>query len=179
MVVDSIPVSTVPRTLLDLADVIDEPELERVFEEADRLGLLEMRALENVCARGYGRRGLKPLRRLIEEARAPEPSRSTLEDSVLALCRKYDLPSPQTNVEVLDHEVDAFWPQQKLMVEADSWSFHRHRAAFESDRTRDAAMQAAGYHVIRLTHRRLEREPACVAAELSRLLAAGEGRAVS
>jgi very-short-patch-repair endonuclease len=178
-VVDAIPVTTVARTILDLADVVDEHELERTFEEADRRGLLRMRALEDVCVRGYGRRGLKPLRRLIEDARAPEPSRSALEDRVLALCRKYDLPSPQTNVEVLGHEVDAFWPRQKLMVEADSWSYHRHRAAFERDRIRDAAMQAAGYRVVRVTHRRLERAPASVADELARLLAAGEGRAVS
>jgi very-short-patch-repair endonuclease len=66
--------------------------------------------------------------------------------------------------------VDAFWPTQKLMVEADSWKFHGHRDAFERDRARDAAMQAEGYRVIRLTHRRLEREPATVADELRLLL---------
>ncbi|HEX2097128.1 MAG TPA: DUF559 domain-containing protein [Solirubrobacterales bacterium] len=169
--VAGIPVTTVARTLLDLADVIDERQLGKVCEEADRLGLLEMRAVEAVCARSPGRRGLKPLRRLAEEARAPEFGRSRLEDRVLALCREHDLPSPQTNVEVLGCEVDAFWPQAKLVAEADSWSFHHHRAAFESDRARDARMQAEGYNVVRLTHRRLEREPDTVAAELRRLLA--------
>jgi very-short-patch-repair endonuclease len=66
--------------------------------------------------------------------------------------------------------VDAFWPDQRVMVESDGWSFHHHRAAFERDRARDAAMQVAGYRVIRLTHRRLENEPEKVAAELRRLL---------
>jgi very-short-patch-repair endonuclease len=178
-VVEGIPVTSVARTLLDLADVVDERTLKRAFEEADRLGLLQMGAVEGVCARGQGRRGLKPLRRLIEEARAPEMGRTRLEDRVLALCREYNLPSPEINVQVLGREVDAFWPQAKLMVEADSWSFHRHRAAFERDRTRDAAMQADGYRVIRLTHRRLEREPQQVAAELERLLARNEGLAGS
>jgi very-short-patch-repair endonuclease len=65
------------------------------------------------------------------------------------------------------------------MVEADSWEFHGHREAFERDRTRDAAMQVEGYRVIRLTHRRFEREPATVADELRSLLRAGQkdGRA--
>jgi very-short-patch-repair endonuclease len=77
---------------------------------------------------------------------------------------------PVTGATVLGREVDAFWPDRKLMVEADSWAFHRHRVAFERDRERDAAMQAEGFRVVRLTHRRLEREPAKVASQLRRLL---------
>ncbi|HEX8688884.1 MAG TPA: DUF559 domain-containing protein [Solirubrobacterales bacterium] len=172
-----IPVTSVARTLLDLAEVVDERQVERTFEEASRLRLLEMRALEDVYARGHGRRGLKSIRPLIEAARMPDTTRSPLEDRVLALCREYGLPLPATNVGVLGHEVDAFWPREKLMVEADSFSYHGHRAAFERDRARDAAMQAEGYRVIRLTHRRLEREPETVARELKRLLAQSPRRA--
>lgn len=181
VVVDAIPVTTVARTLFDLAEVVDEERLERAFEEADRLSLLEMRALEDVCARGHGRRALRPIRRLIDDARVTEATQSPLEDRVIALCRKYDLPMPVTNVHVLGHEVDAFWPDAKLVVEADSVAFHGHRAAFERDRTRDAARQVEGYRVIRLTHRRLEREPDKVADELRRLLNSGrkDGRAVA
>jgi very-short-patch-repair endonuclease len=168
--VTGIPVTSIARTLLDQADVVDGRELAGEFEEADRLGLLEMREIEAVCAQNPGRRGLKPLRHLIAEARYPEPARTPLEDGLLRLCREHGLPAPRTNVEVLGREVDAFWPRQRLMVEADSWSFHRHRAAFERDRARDAAMQAEGYRVIRLTHRRMEREPEAVASELRRLL---------
>lgn len=174
---DRIPITTVARTLFDYAEVVDERRLERAFEEADRLHILEMRALEEVCSRSYGRRALRPIRRLIEEARAAERSRSPLEDLVLELCRDHGLPMPTTNVSILDSEVDAFWPDRKLIVEADSWEFHRHRAAFERDRARDAAMQAAGYRVIRMTHRRMEREPVAVAAELRRLLGIGGRRA--
>lgn len=171
---DRIPVTSVARTLFDLAEVIDEQRLERAFEEADRLRLLRLPELEDVCGRGYGRQALRPIRRLIEIARLPEDTNSPLEDRVLDVCREYDLPMPVTNVEVLDQEVDAFWPRERLMVEADSWEFHSHREAFERDRARDAAMQAAGYRVIRLTHRRLEREPEAVAHELRHLLREGE-----
>lgn len=178
-----IPVTSVARTLFDLAEVIDKHRLERAFEEADRLRLLEMRAVEDVCARGHGRRALRPVRRLIEEARAPIWTRSDLEERFQALCRDHNLPPGHTNVSVLGNEADAYWPEAKLVIEVDSWSCHSHRAAFEHDRARDAAMQAAGYRVIRVTHRRLEREPEKVAAEIRRMLVAasrpapGGGRA--
>jgi Transcriptional regulator, AbiEi antitoxin/Protein of unknown function (DUF559) len=176
-----IPVTSLARTIFDLAEVVDEDQLRRLSEEADRLGLLCVPELEAVCARCPGRRALRPIRRLIEDVHMPETTRSPLEDRVLDLCRKYELPAPATNVIVLGHEVDAFWPREKLIVEADSVAFHSHRAAFESDRARDAARQVEGYRVIRLTHRRLEREPSRVADELRRLLDMGrkDGRAGS
>lgn len=176
--VDGIPVTTVARTLFDIAEVVDERQLERLFEEADRLGLLRIQALEDVCARGHGRHALRAIRPLIEAARPPEPTRSPLEDHFISFCRAHDLPPPETNVTILGREVDAYWPRARLMVEIDSWSFHHHRAAFERDRARDAAMQAAGYRVIRITHRRLEKEPVTVAAELRHLLRL-DGRAAS
>jgi very-short-patch-repair endonuclease len=105
----------------------------------------------------------------------PEMTRSSLEERFLAFCREYELPSPQTNVLILGKEVDACWPDSRLVVESDSWSFHRHRAAFERDRARDAAMQAQGYRVVRITDRRLKSSPASLAAELRVLLGLQEG----
>lgn len=166
--VNGIPVTSVARALLDAAEVVDEGEFERAFEEADRLGLLDVPALEAVCARGFGRRGLKRVRAVLETARPT--TRSPLEARLLSLCRQHSLPLPETNAEVLGREVDALWPEQRLMVEADSFEFHSHRAAFERDRARDAAMQVAGYRVVRVTHRRLDEEPKKVAAQLRRLL---------
>jgi very-short-patch-repair endonuclease len=46
--------------------------------------------------------------------------------------------------------VDAVWPEQKLIVELDSWAFHRHRKAFEDDRERDVTLLLAGYRVVRI-----------------------------
>jgi very-short-patch-repair endonuclease len=167
-----IAVTSVARTLIDLAGVLDETRLERAFEEADRLRLLDIRALALSCERAKRRRGSGSLRRLVEEARAPSYPRSPLENRFLEFCRAHlsDLQPPATNVLLLGNEVDAYWPRHRLAVEMDSWEFHRHRAAFERDRTRDAAMQAAGYRVIRLTHRRLQSEPKVVAQELRALL---------
>jgi very-short-patch-repair endonuclease len=71
-------------------------------------------------------------------------------------------------------EVDALWPREQPIVELDGFSFHRHRAAFERDRARDARLQAGGYRVVRLTYRRLADEPSSVAAEIRRLLRPNE-----
>jgi len=174
-----IPVTSISRTLVDLAGILDEARLGRAFEEADRLRLLDMDALTPSCNRAKRRRGIGNLRRLITEARAPSYSRSPLENRFIEFYRAHlaDLPAPLTNVSILDHEVDACWPSHRLVVEMDSWEFHHHRAAFERDRARDAAMQAAGYRVIRLTHRRLKAEPAAVAAQLRALLAADRDQA--
>jgi very-short-patch-repair endonuclease len=169
-----IPVTTVARTLFDLTEVVNRKQLESAWEEADRLKLLRLNEIEAVCERGYGRRALRPIRRLLAEARAPLTTRSPLEDRFSQFCRKHltDLPAPLTNISILDHEVDAYWPGHRLVVEMDSWEFHSHRAAFESDRARDAKMQAAGYRVIRLTHRQLETESPRISTQLHKLLGA-------
>ncbi|HEX3173451.1 MAG TPA: DUF559 domain-containing protein [Solirubrobacterales bacterium] len=165
-----IPVTTVARTLFDLAEVVDERQLGRAFEEADRLGLLEMRALEDVCARGHGRRALRPIRHLIKEAREPVVGRTDLEERFALFCREQRFPPHESSVELLGHEVDAFWPREGVIVELDGYAFHSHRAAFESDRTKDTRRQVAGYKSIRVTDRRLEREPDVLAEEIRSLL---------
>lgn len=167
---DRIPVTTVARTLFDLAEAIDESRLERAWEEADRLNLLRLREVEEVCKRSHGRRALKPTRRLLAKASAPVTTRSPLEDRFAAFCRDHRLPPPATNAEILGYEVDALWLKERFVVELDGFAFHHHRAAFERDRARDAALQAAGYRTIRLTDRRLQREPNRVTAELRSLL---------
>lgn len=166
-----IPVTSVARTLLDVAEITSERRARRAYEEADRLGLLRRDVLERVCERGVGRHGLAVIGRLVAEERRGA-TRSSLEDAFLALCRSHGLPTPTVNASLLSFEVDALWSEQRLVAELDGFAFHRHRAAFERDRTRDAALQAAGYRVVRFTHRRLEREAQAVAKELRALLSA-------
>ena len=135
--------------------------------------LLRVREVEQVCERGYGRRALKPIRRLLAEMRAPAEGRSPLEERFHAFCQTYRLPEPARNVTVLGHEVDALWPGAKLVIELDSWEYHGHRAAFERDRARDPKFLIAGYRTIRITHRRLDGEALELANEISQLLRGG------
>jgi very-short-patch-repair endonuclease len=154
-----------------MAAVTAERRLRRAYEEADRLNLIRPGVLEQVCRRGVGHRGLAAIRRLVADEHSGA-TRSALEDLFVALCSKHRLPVPTVNAPLLGFEVDALWLHQRLVAELDGFAFHRHRAAFERDRARDATLQAAGYRVVRFTHRRLEREPNAVAGELRALLAA-------
>jgi very-short-patch-repair endonuclease len=165
-----LPITTVARTLFDMAEFVSLKHLESAWEEADRLGLLELRAVEQVCERSYGRRALRPIRRLLAEARAATITRSPLEDEFAAFCRDRGLPTPSFNTTVLGFEIDALWSRQRLAAELDSWEFHGHRAAFERDRARDIALQVAGYRIIRVTHRRISSEGDRLAAEIKSLL---------
>lgn len=173
-VVDGIPTTAPPRTLFDLAEVLPAGQLERAVEQAERLRLLDMRALQELCARSRGRRGLAVLSSVFDAYReGPPPTRSELECRFLDLCREARLPAPAVNVLVAGLEVDAAWPDRKLVVELDGHAFHATRAAFERDRKRDAALLVSGFRVLRVTHRRLEKEPATVIETVRTLLAAG------
>jgi hypothetical protein len=168
---DGIPITTLVRTLLDHAEVANKRHTAHTLRTADRLGLLDMRAIDDILLRSPGRRGLRPLSAALEQLVGPsEPTRSPIEDDLFGLCRAYDLPLPAANAVVEGHTVDALWPNEKLIAEVDSRAHHLNRTAFEEDRRRDARLQVAGYRVIRITYRRLTEEPAQVAAELRAML---------
>ena len=93
-------------------------------------------------------------------------TRSELERRFLDLCRSAGLSMPAVNVVVAGFEVDAAWPSARVVVELDSYAHHRDRGAFERDRERDAALQVAGHRVVRITHRRLDAEPAKIVSSL-------------
>lgn len=167
---EGLPVTTIARTIFDLAEVAPYDEVKKAAEAADRRNLLLLRELEEVCEWGRGRRALRPARRLLIELGAPAEGRSPLETRYSEFVRAHELPAPVQNVDVLGHEVDALWPAAKLIVELDSWEHHGHRAAFERDRARDPKLLIADYRTIRVTHRRLDREPDQLAAEIRQLL---------
>ena len=171
-VMEDIPVTSLARTLLDLAEVVRPRELERAFEEAERLRILDVVAIEDLLARSRGRRGAKPLGRLVRECVGePPPTRSEFERLFLDFCDEAGIRRPQVNIVVEGYEVDAAWVEQKLVVELDSREFHDNATAYETDRVRDAVLQLADYRVLRVTWRRLRREPEAVAQMLRQALA--------
>jgi very-short-patch-repair endonuclease len=167
---EGLPVTTVGRTIFDLAEVARYDEVKKAAEAADRRNLLRLRELEEVCEQGHGRRALRPVRRLLVELGAPAEGRSPLEIRFAEFLRAHRISAPVQNVDVLGHEVDALWPAAKLIVELDSWEFHGDRAAFERDRARDPKLLIAGYRTIRVTHRRLDRDADQLATEIRQLL---------
>jgi very-short-patch-repair endonuclease len=164
--VGRIPVTTPARTIVDLADHLTRRELERAIDEAIylRLDLTSVQPLP-------GRRGSGLLAEVLaDHAPGTTRTKSEFEEFLFALCRRHDLPQPLVNQVVEGFEVDFVWPEARLIVEADSWSAHSRRSAFERDRVRDAALQLAGYRVIRITWRRLVAEPELIARQLARLM---------
>jgi predicted transcriptional regulator of viral defense system len=168
---EGIPVTALPRTLLDLAVTARRSQLDRAVQRAERLDLLDIATIEAMLERRRGAPGTAVLREALEIYRQPVFARSRPERLFLDLVTKWDLPRPAVNTYVEGHEIDAYWEQERFAVEVDGWEAHRTRAAFENDRIRQEDLKLAGIDSIRLTARRVEREPALVASRLRTLLA--------
>jgi hypothetical protein len=168
---DGIPVTTPARTILDLAATLQRRPLERVLDRAEVLELTDYPALHDVAKAHPGHRGANKLEAALGTHHAGTTlTKSHLEERFLGLCRDHGLPTPLVNTWPSGREVDFRFPGHALIVEADSWTHHRSRAAFENDRARDAHHTRAGYRTLRFTHRQLTDDPATVAATLAAAL---------
>ncbi len=174
-VFDGIPLTTVPRTLLDLAAVLSPQRLERAVNEAEVQRLSDPLSLDDLVARYPRRRGTAAVRAILAQGRLGlDVTKSELELEFHAFLREHRLPRPEWQAELAasgrTFEVDCLWRAQRLAVELDSRTFHDAPTRFESDRARDRALSVAGWRVIRITWRQLHRERATLAADLRRLL---------
>jgi hypothetical protein len=169
---DGLPVTSLARTLLDLAAAIPVKQLDRALEQAEILRLLDAGPIEEVLARNHGRPGAAKLARALAMYRGPQNTRSPLEHDFLTLLDRHGLPRPIVNGHVMGYEVDAHWPGTSLIAELDGRRHHGTTAAFERDRLRDARLVAAGYTVMRFTAKRLREEAGAVAAEVGAALSA-------
>jgi very-short-patch-repair endonuclease len=154
--VDGIPVTTVARTLVDLADVLDGERLAKAVHQAEILRVFDLQALEAAERRAGKRQGRHRLARVLA-AYQPEPQflRSEAERMLKRLCEYHSLPQPQFNVWIESHEVDAYWPKANLALEVDGAATHRTGWAFREDRRRDRALAREGIQVVRATWRDL------------------------
>jgi very-short-patch-repair endonuclease len=155
---DGIPITSVARTIVDLAAQLKHDALARLFEEADRKHQIDLRALERAMARRPRLAGTRRLKNVIKTYRGPADTRSKLERDFRALITKAGLPEPQYNVLVAGLTVDVYWPQWRLVVELDGKPYHDNPHAYETDRIRDAILQKAGLRVLRITGERLEHD---------------------
>jgi hypothetical protein len=169
-IVERIPVTSVPRTLLDLAATSTVRELGRAIDRAKRLGRLDIGAIDALLSRLFGAPGTKPLREAIEPYRRPVFDRAKSELLFLEIVESADLPIPALNTWVDRWEIDAYWEDERFAVEVDGWEAHGTPTAFEEDRLRTEEMKVAGIESVRITARRIERAPTEVAARLKSLL---------
>jgi hypothetical protein len=172
---EGIPTTSVARTLLDCAVRTRRRSVDGLLERAERLGLLDLPDIEETLARGGRHSGRSRLRRSLDLYRDPVFTRAGTERRFLELVLKAGLPRPAINTYVAGHEIDAYWARERFAVELDGYETHGTRAAFERDPIRIEDLKLAGIDAIRVTARRIEREPDQVAVRLKTLLATRRG----
>ncbi len=171
-----IPVTSVPRTIFDMAGGGDVDLVESLLRQAEyreRYDPLSLPALLERYPRRHGCRAVRLALKRLEENPSGAPA-SKLEERFLPFLRAYGLPIPRLNewIELggRRYKVDCRWPGTKEIVELDSWEAHGTRSAFRADRERDRRLRVAGYGLTRISWAQLDDEPAAIAADLRALL---------
>jgi very-short-patch-repair endonuclease len=159
-----IPVTSVARTLCDLAHILDHDELVRTMREAMFRRLYDRRAIEDALTR----RPSAALKELLVEASVTQ---SQMEDRFLAICARHRVERPRTQFRIRGKRYDFVWAQRRVVVETDSWIAHGTPYAFQADRAASNALQLAGWLILRYTWRDLTRRSRRVAAEVKAALA--------
>ena len=165
-----IPVTTVPRTLVDLAGVLPEDQLARTVHEAEVRHHTKPEQVEQVVSHRHNWHGAHKLRRVLW-GEVPV-SLSRLESRFLERLRDARLPQPETNRPAGGSRVDCRWPEHRLTVELDSYRYHRTRHAWEQDRHREREARARGDDFSRYTWFDIQEEPEPMLADLRGLLRA-------
>ncbi|HYH58948.1 MAG TPA: type IV toxin-antitoxin system AbiEi family antitoxin domain-containing protein [Thermoleophilaceae bacterium] len=164
-----LPVTSVPRTVIDVAAGFRYAHVRRLVAEVEFRALARLPDLAAECARG--RPGSSAMRRALREHQ-PElaRTRSVLEERLVWLCEEYEIPMPEFNARMCGLTVDALWRAAGVVVELDGMAAHASPARMHKDRRRDLELRAAGLVVQRYTWSQVTRTPADVAADILRAL---------
>ncbi len=170
-----IPVTVVPRTLLDVAAVVPSPVFPRAFREAEVRRLVTPQQLAQILEKYPGRRGNNKLRKLLDDVGfGTGVTRSELEVLFTRFLHRHRLPATRRNVHMqvggIELEADCVWSESRVIVELDGRAFHETATAFERDRARDRALAAHGWTTVRVTWRQLHRDELQLARDLRGLL---------
>jgi very-short-patch-repair endonuclease len=163
-----IPITTIPRTLVDLASSLPEADLARVCHEAGVLYRTTPRQVDAVLQQLPNASGRKKLKRVLHGDVPVTLSR--LESRFLELLREARLPLPITNKVAGGHRVDCRWPEQQLTVELDSYRHHNSRHAWEMDRLREREARSRGDEFRRYPWRDVFEDPDEMLRDLRELL---------
>jgi hypothetical protein len=168
-----IRVTTPARTLLDNSPRQSDKALKRSVNNALNSPWLTEDQLAETLARNPHAPGTKRIARLI--GLPGTPTRSGWEDDFPAFCTQHGLPAPVMGAPLGGYVLDALFVLEKVIVELDSWDFHKGKIAFETDRERDAETLARGFVTVRVTEERLEERPREEAQRLRAILEARRG----
>jgi predicted transcriptional regulator of viral defense system len=144
---EGIPVTTVPRTILDLAATSSADRVESAIRQAEYRRLYDRLSLVDMLDRYPRRRGVRRLRTALSRVeRLPSGrTRSRLEERFVPFLRRHGLPRPRLNDWIVvggkRFQVDCHWVGTGQIVELDSWEAHGTRSAFRDDRARDRILR--------------------------------------
>jgi hypothetical protein len=167
-----LPITTPARTLLDLAATgLRGRRLEAALDHAERVLRTDWAEVALVLERHPGGRGTAALRAaLAAYAPGSVETLSVLEELVLELCDRAGIERPLVNAVVEGRRRDFAWPDRRLLVEADSYRWHRSPSALDDDRERDVELTLAGWTVLRFTYAQCTQRRSYVTESLRRAL---------
>jgi very-short-patch-repair endonuclease len=170
-----IPVTSVPRTMFDLATILEEREVERAWNEMEVRGYTHPLSVPDLMERHPRRKGSVLLARLANRKTLPVGiTRNDFEEAFVALIDRHGLPRPRMNAHVAlrgrFYEVDCFWEEQRVAIELDGGAVHKTIKAFNDDRERDRILTAEGFTATRVTWDHLQNTPTEVAEDLRGIL---------
>jgi hypothetical protein len=144
-----VPITSVPRTLLDFAASANDRALARAVREAVRLGLTSLPALSDCSLRHPRRRGTRRVARTIARySGLPlERARSGAEVRALELIREAGRRVPRLNARIAGEEADLSWASLRLIIEIDGGPFHLDAG---EDARKQARWEGAGWTVRRV-----------------------------
>jgi very-short-patch-repair endonuclease len=162
--VDGWRLTPVVRTLLDLADVLSEQDLEAAVESARRRYGTQLAAFRGQLD---SRHGAARMRRVLDQLDPAAQCESVLEVKVARLLRASGLPAPVRQYEVTmfgrRYRLDFAWPEFRIALECDGRAFHE----FQRDRTRWRQLGAGGWTVLPVTWNDVTRNWPAVLRELT------------
>lgn len=167
---EGLPVTSMARTLVDLAGTSSPRGLSRLVDRARRRGKLDIAAIDRVLERRHRGFVTERLQEALRLYRQPVFDRARSELLFLDAIHDAGLPAPRINTWEEGCEIDAYWEAERFAVEVDGWETHGSREAFEKDRLRQEDLKLAGIDSIRIAARRIEQEPRVVAKRLKLLL---------
>lgn len=175
-VVDGLRVTTMPRTIIDLASLLNEEPVDIALDSAIRRGMPRRTFLDRFEALSTpGRTGMATLRRLVAERETEQGlTGSAFERRLLRELRRHGLPLPVCQHPVRKESISAFidfaYPEFGIAIEADGYRWHDGRVAFEGDRLRSSELGSWGWLVLQVTWLQLKYDPDGVVTRIRRAL---------
>jgi hypothetical protein len=174
---DNIPCTTVARTLLDLAEVVERRRLERAFDQAEIMGAFDLRAIEDQIRRNPTRPAARKVKAILDEHYiGSTPTENELEEAFLALCRRAGIRQPEVQQWITLPDggdpirADFLWREERVVVETDGARVHGTAQARQRDPRRDQRLTVFGWRPIRAPSRQVFYRPAELEATLAALV---------